>query len=58
MNPNGLLTRRVEDYLSCLTIKHGELDNLLMQDEAHWAEKVELTNKEAEEIKQKIQGKP
>ena len=46
-NPDGLLTRQESKYLDCLSIKHSEFENILMQDEAYWAENTELARSEA-----------
>ena len=36
-NPYGLLTREEEKYLKCLDLNLRGFENLMRQDEAHWA---------------------
>ena len=52
-NKDGLLTRPEEDYLQCLELKKDQLDELLRQDEAYWAENLDLMKKEAEKLQEK-----
>ena len=37
-NPHGFLTRDKDKYLRCIDLQNVELENLLRQDEEHWAE--------------------
>ena len=37
-NPDGLLTRGLDQYFGCLDFNSRKLERLLQQDEAHWAE--------------------
>ena len=41
-NPTGLLMRGEAEYLKCLQIKNERLEELMRQDEAHWAENLDM----------------
>jgi len=55
-NSEGVLTRGEANYLGCLELKHQELETLFRQDEASWAENVEIAKRKADEVKDKIQA--
>ena len=50
----GLLTRREAHYLGCLELNHRELENLFREDQAQWAENVEIAKRNSEQINQKL----
>ena len=52
---SGLLTRTQKEYLDCLDVRQSDLESLLLQDEANWAEKFEQAKKEADELETKIE---
>ena len=53
-NLSGVLTREETLYLECIEIKHVQLENLMRQDEAHWAENLEIIKRQAQEIQDEI----
>ena len=53
-NPDGLLTRSEFSYIACLSIRHAPLENLLMQDEVHWAINYELAVQKGDQLQEKI----
>ena len=53
-NPDGLLTAGEANYIKCLQLQHTELEELLRQDEAHWAENREMSRRQADEIGQQV----
>ena len=55
-NPSGLLIRNEKDYMDCLSISHAALKDLILKDEAHWAENLELAMQQAQELKERIAG--
>ena len=46
-NQDGLLTGKQEDYLQCLEMDYRKLEQLLRQDEAKWADNLDVKKKEA-----------
>ena len=55
-NPHGLLTRREKKYLKCLELDYQGLDDLMRQDEAHWAENLEIVKRDSLRIKDEIEA--
>ena len=53
-NPDGLLTKGEANYIQCLQLQHVQLEELLQQDEALWAENREMSRRQAEEIGQQV----
>ena len=50
------MTRGEEKYLSCLELNHRDLEKLFREDEAQWAENLEIAKRKAESIKEKIEA--
>ena len=46
-NPNGLLVKPSDDYLKCLELQHRDLEVLLRQDDAYWAENFDNAKEKA-----------
>ena len=55
-NPTGLLTKKEADYLECFELKNRQLGELFEQDEAHWAENLEMIQRQANDIKDQIKA--
>ena len=50
VNENGLLTKSQADYFDCLDVKPQQLEQLLRQDEEHWAQNLEMIKKRAADV--------
>ena len=44
-NPKGVLTKSEQEYIACLEMQHVRFESLMRQDEAHWAENLEMVKK-------------
>ena len=55
-NPTGLLMKGEAEYLKCLEINSKRLEELMRQDEAHWAENLDMIKRQAGEIQDQIKA--
>ena len=55
-NKYGLLTANHDDYLKCLEMNYRDLELLLRKDEELWAENLEITKRDANEINMKLKA--
>ena len=55
-NIEGLLTRPVQQYLSCLEIRHQDLEDLFRQDDAFWTKNLQKAQTTSQEIQQQLQA--
>ena len=46
-NQDGLLTGKQEDYLQCLEMDYRKFEQLLRQNEANWADNLDVKKREA-----------
>ena len=53
-NKAVFLTQKEAEYMACLEMKHRDLEMLFRQDEAQWTDNLEVTNREAHNIKERI----
>ena len=54
-NRDGLLTGKQEDYFQCLEMKYRDLEILLRQDEAKWAENLQNKKREANKVNNELE---
>ena len=47
---DGVLTQDKSAYLDCLVLFHERLERLLRNDEAHWAQNLESSRSQAQQI--------
>ena len=53
-NSEGLLTRPVQNYLSCLEIRHQDLEDLFRRDDAFWTKNAQTAGQDIQQQMQAI----
>ena len=51
----GYLTQKEAEYLTCLVMKHEELEQLLRKDEVQWSKHISASKKKAKDVIQELE---